>query len=155
MSQSQFQSISLSNQLVSKESQKPRLLFVNDDEFLSQGYKAQLQPFFRIHFAQNGLKATEMVSRHSNDYYDIILMDINMPVLDGFQAIAIILKQFQKLSGGFNSSPLKRTSKMGRIQFTPIRSRYSDIIKMLQKFAEAQSLPLIYALTADESIEML
>ena len=59
---------------------------------MSIGYKNQLEPFFAVHFAINGLEAIEKVARHSNDYYDVILMDINMPVIDGFSAMALISK---------------------------------------------------------------
>jgi CheY-like chemotaxis protein len=72
------------------------MLFVNDDEFLSLGYKDQLSPYFKVFFATNGLEAINKVAQHSNDFFDFILMDINMPVIDGFQALAAIRQLFQK-----------------------------------------------------------
>lgn len=69
---------------------KMRMLFVNDDEFLSLGYKDQLSPFFTMYFATNGQQAIEKVAQNANDFFDIILMDINMPVMDGFQAMKVI-----------------------------------------------------------------
>jgi CheY-like chemotaxis protein len=80
-----------------------RLLFVNDDEFLSMGYKTQLSPYFTMYFAANGQQAIEKVSQNANDFFDVIFMDINMPVMDGFQAMKVISKQFQKLCFHFGS----------------------------------------------------
>lgn len=39
-----------------------------------------------VEHAENGLKALEMFSKTEEGYYDLILMDIRMPVMDGLQA---------------------------------------------------------------------
>lgn len=36
--------------------------------------------------AENGKAAVEMVSGHPAGYYDVVLMDIRMPVMDGLEA---------------------------------------------------------------------
>ena len=41
---------------------------------------------FMIEEAENGAIAVDMVSRAKPGYYDLILMDIQMPVMDGYQA---------------------------------------------------------------------
>ncbi|MEG1353301.1 MAG: response regulator, partial [Oscillospiraceae bacterium] len=41
---------------------------------------------FTIEHAENGLKAMEMYSKAPVGYYDGILMDIRMPIMDGLQA---------------------------------------------------------------------
>ncbi|MBK7885226.1 MAG: response regulator [Chitinophagaceae bacterium] len=43
--------------------------------------------------AQNGLEAVEMVTKN---LYDIILMDLQMPVMDGFEATTIIRNKLKK-----------------------------------------------------------
>ena len=40
--------------------------------------------------AENGKEAVEMFSSHPEGYYDCILMDIRMPVMDGLEAAAAI-----------------------------------------------------------------
>ena len=47
-----------------------------------------------ISFAENGLEATQMAS---SQHYDLILMDIQMPEMDGVQACQIIKQQLPKL----------------------------------------------------------
>jgi signal transduction histidine kinase/ligand-binding sensor domain-containing protein len=44
-----------------------------------------------VHWAENGLEAVKLVS--SEIHYDLILMDIKMPVMDGFEATKIIKKK--------------------------------------------------------------
>lgn len=36
--------------------------------------------------AENGLQATQMVCSQSPDHFSVIILDINMPIMDGFQA---------------------------------------------------------------------
>ena len=44
----------------------------------------------RSEHAENGQIALEMFSQHEADYYDAILMDVRMPVMDGLKATAAI-----------------------------------------------------------------
>lgn len=37
----------------------------------------------QVEVAENGLRAIEMFAKAPDDYYDVILMDIRMPVMDG------------------------------------------------------------------------
>lgn len=41
---------------------------------------------FQIERAQNGVKCVEMLEKAEDDYYSLILMDIQMPVMDGYDA---------------------------------------------------------------------
>lgn len=41
---------------------------------------------FQVETAENGAQAVEMVSERGLTYYDLILMDIRMPVVDGYEA---------------------------------------------------------------------
>lgn len=50
----------------------------------------QLEDVFRITTAENGLQALHIVTSEAQNYFDIILMDINMPIMDGFEACSRI-----------------------------------------------------------------
>ena len=41
---------------------------------------------FVVHTAENGLRAMEMYGKSPDGYYDAILMDIRMPLMDGLTA---------------------------------------------------------------------
>lgn len=41
---------------------------------------------FEVETAENGLRAIEMFSKTTNGYYNAVLMDIRMPIMDGLQA---------------------------------------------------------------------
>jgi CheY-like chemotaxis protein len=48
------------------------------------------QAGFLIETAENGKIAVEMTEASEPEYYDVILMDIQMPVMDGYQATQAI-----------------------------------------------------------------
>jgi CheY-like chemotaxis protein len=63
-----------------------------------------LQFIEKIDTASNGQEALELVMKNENDYlttgkltYDIIFLDLDMPIKDGFQACEDILKFYQSL----------------------------------------------------------
>jgi CheY-like chemotaxis protein len=60
------------------------VLIVDDIEHYHEYMKLLMRSAGRLEFAYNGLEAIETARRESPD---LILMDLRMPVLDGFQAI--------------------------------------------------------------------
>ena len=64
-----------------------RLLLVDDNELnmeIAEGLL--LEAGFLVETAENGQISVEMVQNSEAGYYDAILMDIQMPVMDGYQA---------------------------------------------------------------------
>ncbi len=45
---------------------------------------------FTVETAENGQEACDMVEKAGPDYYDLILMDIQMPIMDGYAATQVI-----------------------------------------------------------------
>jgi CheY-like chemotaxis protein len=68
-----------------------RLLLVEDNAINMEIAKEILSRMgFEIETAENGKTAVDMVSKSSPNHYDAILMDIQMPVMDGYAATRAI-----------------------------------------------------------------
>lgn len=64
-----------------------RLLLVDDNELnMEIAQELLCDAGFMVETAENGQIAVDMVQRSSAGYYDAILMDIQMPVMNGYQA---------------------------------------------------------------------
>jgi len=61
-----------------------KILVVNDEEFLLFAFKLQLETEFDVATAENGLKALQVINDKPINYFDAILLDLNMPIMDGF-----------------------------------------------------------------------
>lgn len=64
----------------------------NDSNFILMTYI--LKKYYQYDRAKNGQEAVEMVEK---DNYDLILMDIKMPVMDGLEATAVIKEKHPDL----------------------------------------------------------
>ena len=67
-------------------------MIVNDNVVISDVLSFRLEPFFNITVADTGMEAVDVVKNKPRNHFDIILMDINMPMMDGFEAIANIIE---------------------------------------------------------------
>ena len=64
----------------------------NDSNFILMTYI--LKKFYEYDRARNGQEAVDMVEKNN---YDLILMDIKMPVLDGMEATRLIKEKHPEL----------------------------------------------------------
>lgn len=67
-------------------SSRPRLLLVNDESFVLLAYENQLESSFEITTAENGHQAVKIVKAHSAYHFAVIILDINMPIMNGWDA---------------------------------------------------------------------
>ena len=85
-------------QPLSKEAlAKKRLLLVEDNE-LNREIAVELisQTGVAVDSAETGKEALELFGKMPEHYYDMIFMDIQMPVMDGYEATAAIRKLSRK-----------------------------------------------------------
>lgn len=74
-----------------------RCLLANDSDFLLIAFGDQLSQFFHhVDRFPDGKEAWEMVHSKEPNYYQAIVLDINMPIMDGVQACTKILEYFQR-----------------------------------------------------------
>ncbi|MFO1371851.1 MAG: response regulator [Candidatus Competibacteraceae bacterium] len=75
-------------------SQKARVLLVEDNVVNQEVANATLVQFgCTVDVADNGRDAVELTAQHT---YDLVFMDCQMPVMDGFQATALIREREQR-----------------------------------------------------------
>jgi len=68
-----------------------RVLLAEDNDLNAEISTAILEEFgIEVQRAADGLQCVEMISEVAPDYYDVILMDIQMPKLNGFEATSVI-----------------------------------------------------------------
>ena len=73
------------------------VLLVEDNEFnreVAQDFLVDAE--MSVDLAENGLEAVTRVRDHAPDFYDCILMDVQMPVMDGFEATKAIRKMYPR-----------------------------------------------------------
>jgi CheY-like chemotaxis protein len=69
-------------------------MLVNDNFSLLSMLADMLEEHFNVKTANNGLEALDMVIANPRNYFDIIVLDINMPIMDGFETFEKIKKYF-------------------------------------------------------------
>ena len=79
-----------------------RVLLVEDNP-INQQLAVELMQSHRaeVHVANNGLEAIEHINAHAPDYYSVVLMDLQMPVMDGYEATRLL-----RLDSRFVSLPI-------------------------------------------------
>ena len=64
-----------------------RVLLANDNDFLLKIAGYTLEPHFsEIKNCVNGKAAVDFVTSHPINYFNVIILDIDMPVMDGKEA---------------------------------------------------------------------
>ena len=64
-----------------------RVLLVEDNDLNKEIAVEILKDLkLKVDVADNGKQAIELIQNHDEDYYDVVLMDVQMPVMDGYEA---------------------------------------------------------------------
>lgn len=134
-----------------------RCLLANDHDFLLTIFGYSLEKHFNhIVKAVDGDQAVKAVKNNPIDYFDLIILDVNMPICDGKEACTKILEHYQTLLANQNNSRTKRSSfanyTLSRQSFEP---RQEKIFEEEEKANDnddqpnRRKIPNIYALTSD------
>jgi CheY-like chemotaxis protein len=106
------------------------VLLVNDEPFLLLGFSQQLANHFQVYTAENGFEAIKLVQSRPLDYFAAVILDISMPIIDGYEASINIYNYLNE------SQNILHTEK-------PVKRHWSL----------RRSRTLIFCLSADTSIE--
>jgi DNA-binding NarL/FixJ family response regulator len=80
---------------------KYSVVVVDDHTLLSHAIQSMVDTFeqFRVLYTcKNGQELIEMMSKSSENIPDVILMDVNMPILNGIEATQIISKKYPSVN---------------------------------------------------------
>lgn len=123
-------------------------ILLAEDNFINQKVAmfALKGNYKNIDIAENGKKAVEM---HSQNHYDIILMDIQMPVLDGIQATEEIRKIENENEGEHHVNIVALTAnalkgerekmlKFGMDEYLSKPFTREDLITIIEKLAKKE-----------------
>ena len=120
-----------------------KILLVEDNELNREIASEILEDFgMVVDTAGNGAKAVEMVLKHGMHYYDAIIMDINMPVMNGYEATKTIrsLPDDGKpvviiaLSANAFEEDKRKSLSVGMNAHIPKPIKVADLIGTLRKF---------------------
>ncbi len=87
--------------------------------------------------AENGLEVLEKLEKHS---YDLVLMDLQMPKLDGFETTDMLMKRYPKenrpliiaMTASISEKDKERSSSLGMVDFVskPVKARnIADVLE--------------------------
>ena len=82
---------------INMHSSELRCLLANDCDFLLYGFVNQLSPHFEvIDTFENGKAAVDGVKSRSRDFYNVVILDISMPIMDGIEACRLIKSFYEE-----------------------------------------------------------
>ncbi len=135
-----------------------KVLIAEDVDINQLVIRKHMQKFgFKADFAENGKIAIEKLR---NQYYDIILMDMQMPVMDGYEAIRIIRHEFPEdvkdipiisITASVMGDAPKKCIEAGANDYVPKPYDIKDLRKKIEKWvAQKNTNPLSKTIEMNE-----
>lgn len=133
-----------------------RCLVANDTPFLLVSFAEMLGEYFtHVEEAADGLQAVNAVKAHPVNYFNVIILDITMPIMDGIQACKEIKAYFSAAhalgSSYDNKSLVASSAEPPSVSNSSVNNSSSNNNDPSSKFSAGSlgHLPYIYALTSD------
>lgn len=120
-----------------------KVLVVDDDKVLQQSVKQALEfHHFNVEVADNGKEAVNAVYR---DKYDLVVMDVNMPEMDGLQALVEIKKHDPSiivliLTAYSNVSDAVKAVKEGAFNYLEKPITTENLVALIKRALKARSM---------------
>lgn len=122
------------------------ILLVEDNVINQQVIMDNLMELgFLVDVANNGLEAVEMI-KNRKDFYDLVLMDLQMPVMDGFTATEEIRKMFDDkqlpiiaLSADVIQETIERIKSVGAQVHVAKPINLNDLFEAMKSLLEPKS----------------
>jgi len=113
-----------------------KVLFVDDEKLLVlsiEKYFAKYNNLFELYTAYNGKEAINILESNK---INLVVTDLKMPVMDGFELIAFIIKNFPTiqiiiLSGYIDTKILKKTKTMNSIKILEKPFIFETLLKII------------------------
>lgn len=120
-----------------------KVLVVDDDKVLQQSVKQALEyHHFKVDVADNGKEAVSAVYREK---YDLVVMDVNMPEMDGLEALTEIKKHDSSiivliLTAYSNVSDAVRAVKEGAFNYLEKPITTENLVALIKRALKARSM---------------
>ncbi len=120
-----------------------KVLVVDDDKILQQNVRQALEyHHFNVDVADNGKEAVAAVYREK---YDLVVMDVNMPEMDGMQALAEIKKHDSSiivliLTAYSNVSDAVKAVKDGAFNYLEKPITSDNLVALIKRALKARSM---------------
>ena len=120
-----------------------KVLVVDDDKVLQQSVKQALEfHHFKVEVADNGKEAVAAVYR---DKYDLVVMDVNMPEMDGLEALVEIKKHDPSiivliLTAYSNVSDAVKAVKEGAFNYLEKPITSDNLVALIKRALKARSM---------------
>ncbi len=120
-----------------------KVLVVDDDKVLQQSVKQALEyHHFNVDVADNGKEAVGAIYREK---YDLVVMDVNMPEMDGLQALTEIKKHDKSiivliLTAYSNVSDAVRAVKEGAFNYLEKPITSDNLVALIKRALKARSM---------------
>ena len=75
-----------------KNTDKLKILIVDDSELNRELLASMLEDEYEIYQVENGKKAIDILEK-SREEFKLVLLDMNMPVMDGYEALSIMKRR--------------------------------------------------------------